>query len=121
MRQACTHCQREYVPHQSGVLVIEFASFGPYKVWMADELKCPECAHTILAGFPNGAVSEHFMPDFQEIIQARYASDPSSIRLVFESWDQREWYRGNLIFQPVGVHFEPRFTLGGIRTTSPLP
>lgn len=47
----CVQCEVELKPSVNGVVVVEMASFGPYKVWAADEWVCPGCGFKIAAGF----------------------------------------------------------------------
>lgn len=43
----------------------------PYKLWVGDLWKCPECEHEIVVGVIGGPVAEHYQPDFKEKV-ARY-------------------------------------------------
>ena len=45
----------------------------PYKLWVGDLWKCPECFHEIVVGVA-GPISEHYKPDFKEIV-ARIGGD----------------------------------------------
>jgi len=60
----CKKCETELKPTHNGTLVIETASFGPYKVWSADTWKCPGCDVEIVAGFANNPLREHYTEDF---------------------------------------------------------
>lgn len=61
----CTQCKTEFHTHESGVFVIEMASFGPYKVWSAYLMKCRGCGTEIVAGFGQNPLREdHYKPDF---------------------------------------------------------
>lgn len=61
----CVKCQTELKPETNGTLVVETASFGPYKVWNADTLKCPGCGVEIVADFPDYPQREdHYTHDF---------------------------------------------------------
>jgi predicted RNA-binding Zn-ribbon protein involved in translation (DUF1610 family) len=61
----CTECQTELKPSHNGTLVIETASFGPYKVWAADTWKCPGCGVEIVAGFSDEPIrQDHYAKDF---------------------------------------------------------
>ena len=67
----CTNCQTELKPETSGTLIIETASFGPYKVWNADTWKCPGCGTEIVAGFGNEPWrSDHYSKDFPEWLES---------------------------------------------------
>lgn len=43
MKLLCSKCRIEYKPVHNVVLVVEYAAFGPYKLWEADEWACPSC------------------------------------------------------------------------------
>jgi hypothetical protein len=66
----CVKDETEYRIEKSGAYVIEY--FGipphPYKIWMYDGWKCPKCGHVIMAGHGDGPISEHFEPDFNDIL-----------------------------------------------------
>lgn len=62
----CVTCQCELKPETNETLVIETASFGPYKVWNADTWKCPGCGVEIVAGFPEQPIrQDHYKADFK--------------------------------------------------------
>ena len=66
----CVTCHCELQPETNGTVVIETASFGPYKVWMADTLKCPGCGVEIVAGFADSPIrSDHYATDFDAWLQ----------------------------------------------------
>ena len=90
-KMICTPCQVELRISKSGVAVIEHAHFGPCKVWSADEWACPNCGATIVAGFGNHPIHEHYEPDFQDGLD-HIAKHPEIIRLDFENQGQRaQW------------------------------
>jgi hypothetical protein len=61
----CVTCHIELLPETNGTIVIETASFGPYKVWNAETLKCPNCGIEIVAGFAYAPIREdHYAADF---------------------------------------------------------
>jgi predicted RNA-binding Zn-ribbon protein involved in translation (DUF1610 family) len=61
----CTKCQTELRIETNETLVIETASFGPYKVWNADTWKCPDCGVEIVAGFGDNPIrQDHYADDF---------------------------------------------------------
>jgi len=64
----CVPCHTELKPETSGTLVVENASFGPYKVWNADTWKCPVCGHEVVAGFANAPIMEHYEMGFEEML-----------------------------------------------------
>ena len=41
----------------------------PYKLWVGDLWKCPECGHELVVGVIGGPVSEHYKPDFADAVQ----------------------------------------------------
>lgn len=84
----CTPCQVELRPERNGVNVIEHSDFGPYKIWFADEWKCPNCGATIIAGFANYAFSEHYENDFGTILE-RIQEHPDELRHDYENQSQR--------------------------------
>ncbi|OGO11453.1 MAG: hypothetical protein A2Y53_00100 [Chloroflexi bacterium RBG_16_47_49] len=66
----CVNCEVEYRAKTNGVLVIETASFGAYKVWQADLLECPVCLNKIVGGFANIPLrQDHYKPDFPEWLE----------------------------------------------------
>ena len=71
----CVTCQCEFKPSTNGTVVIETASFGPYKVWNADTWKCPGCGVEVVAGFAKQPMrQDHYAPDFpswlDEVVEA---------------------------------------------------
>ncbi len=67
-KTACP-CGLEFVTTNHGVTVVEMASFGPYKIWMADLRTCAD-GHQVLAGFGDHPLGEHFHPEFAKMLQA---------------------------------------------------
>jgi len=66
----CTTCHCELRPETNGIIVIETASFGPYKVWNADVWKCPGCGIEIVAGFGEVPIrADHYSPDFPDWLE----------------------------------------------------
>ena len=66
----CVKDEVELLPFHNGTIVVEMASFGPYKVWNADAWKCPICGFEIIAGFGNNPLrSDHYSPDFPEWLE----------------------------------------------------
>jgi hypothetical protein len=52
-------------PETNDTTVIEYATFGPYKAWLADVWKCPGCAVEIVTGFGAEPIrADHYHPDF---------------------------------------------------------
>ena len=68
-KMVCVECEVELKPEENGALIIENASFGPYKVWYADVWSCPKCQHETVAGFGNNPIAEHYHEGFQEWLE----------------------------------------------------
>lgn len=80
IKPVCVSCQRFYRPHRNGIYVSEQMPtrqhappgkagthyWGPYKVWMADQWRCPGCGHEIVVGSGPHPVSEHHMDGFED-------------------------------------------------------
>jgi hypothetical protein len=79
MRPVCSKCEVELKCHKTGVLVIEHANFGPYKIWDADEYECAVCGIRIVTGFGQRPISEHFMDDF-DMWLSRAEGEPNTVR-----------------------------------------
>ena len=76
----CPKCQCDMHVDTIGVLVVERASFGPYKVWYADLLKCPGCNVEVVSGFGDNPLrQDHWKDDFREWLNQRIASAPRVI------------------------------------------
>lgn len=79
-KPVCVKCQTEFWPKTNGVLVIETASFGPYKVWSADLWKCPGCATEIVSGYSDHPIrQDHYAPDFPEWLEHEKSLSPRVI------------------------------------------
>jgi hypothetical protein len=81
----CGECEVELLPSVNGVDVIEYAWTGPYKVWYADEYKCPNCGYRVISGFADKPF-EHYQPEFQERLSSVLLSNA---RYDFENQEQR--------------------------------
>ena len=68
-------------PKMNGVIGLELADFGPYKIWFSDLWECPACGFELLTGFAQTALSEHFKDDFKECLHKFRDEDK---RPVFE-------------------------------------
>ncbi len=64
--KVCVKCQVELRPKTNGIAAIEMASFGPYKIWMADTWECPVCKWMGILGFSSHPIAEHFEPRFAD-------------------------------------------------------
>jgi hypothetical protein len=61
----CVKCHTELKPKTNETIVVETASFGPYKVWNADTWECPGCGVEIVAGFGQQPLrQDHYKEDF---------------------------------------------------------
>jgi hypothetical protein len=85
----CSKCQIELRPIKNGVVVVEYANNGPYKLWNADEWGCPECEIKIVAGFPIDAYARSYQDGFDDRLKQIYAR-PDQIRCDFEDIEQRD-------------------------------
>lgn len=42
--------------------------WGPYKLWAADLLECPDCGtQAVMTGPMQRPISEHYMPDYEKV------------------------------------------------------
>lgn len=62
--KVCVACRVEMRPSENGVMVVEMASFGPYKMYEADMWQCPSCGWRGILGFAQEPFAEHFQPEF---------------------------------------------------------
>lgn len=73
----CTACRTHLRIETQRVLVIEMASFGPYKVWNADLYKCPGCGAEMVTGFGQCPIrADHYAPDFGQWLDTAKSSAP---------------------------------------------
>ena len=75
----CAKCNIELRCKKNEVYVIEHASFGPYKLWMADLWNCAGCGAEMVLGFGANPIREHFQPDFQGYIAELKDNDETII------------------------------------------
>ena len=70
MREVCVPCGIEMRIETVGVAVLEMATFsgrvGPYKLWMADLMKCPRCGHETVTRYADRPIAEHYQADFEK-------------------------------------------------------
>ena len=45
----------------------------PYKLWVGDKWECEGCGTTILSGFGQQRIAEHYEPDFAEHVEKLHA------------------------------------------------
>ena len=83
MRPVCVPCKRffrckknefffiEAMPTVEGAEpgIREPENWKPYKVWAADRYECEGCGTSILSGFARQPISEHYQPEFAEIVK----------------------------------------------------
>ena len=82
MREVCVPCKIEMRIETVGVAVLEMATFsgrvGPYKLWMADLMKCPHCGHEAVTRYADRPIAEHYQSDFE----ARLAQTRTECRVI---------------------------------------
>ena len=77
----CSKCEVEFRCVKKGVKMVDYASFGPYKVWEADEWECPGCGVKVITGFADTPIHINTLHDggddiLQEAIKAgRYRAN----------------------------------------------
>ncbi len=76
MMPVCVPCRKFYRPEKNGVIVEEgmpsgsrqpitdSSGWGPYKLWYADKLKCPDCGHELIYGYGADAFAHHFQSTY---------------------------------------------------------
>lgn len=69
-RAVCLRCHKFLRIKKNGVVIEEGSprtgnAWGPYKLWMGDLWRCPECSVEIVMGFGFKPIAEHFMPDYE--------------------------------------------------------
>ncbi len=77
--KVCAKCRIELRSKTNGIMTIEMADFGPYKLWLADLWECPECHAEVILGFAHHRLAEHYEPDFAGAL-ARAESKPSTVK-----------------------------------------
>jgi hypothetical protein len=77
-RPVCVPCARFYRPQKNGFRLTEGmpnyngatpgleGSWRPYKLWIADKWRCPDCGHEIVVGFANDPVAIQHEPNFEQ-------------------------------------------------------
>jgi hypothetical protein len=83
VKPICVPCQRFFRPSRNGFAFIEGMPSGndarpglaepdrwrPYKLWIGDQWKCPDCGATIIVGVAHQPVSEHYQPNFKDAVR----------------------------------------------------
>lgn len=59
----CSNCQVEFKSSKNGVEVVDYTSFGPYKIWEADEWECPGCHTEVITGFADRPIFVNTLHD----------------------------------------------------------
>ena len=82
----CTKCQTEFKIEHNGVYVIEMFSKPPqpYKIWRADLWRCVGCNSTIIAGFGQRPLGEHYQEDFNKLLESIKATENNLIFYDYE-------------------------------------
>jgi hypothetical protein len=70
----CAKCNQQMKPLKNGVCVEEHASFGLYRIWMADAYECEQCGATVITGFAEYPLWDHFMGPAARPIDPIFAS-----------------------------------------------
>lgn len=86
MKPVCVPCERFMRPLRNGFYFIEGKPYGdpntpwdgsagkhsvgwtPYKVWLGDLWGCPDCDAQIVVGVARTRLTEHYEPDFANVI-----------------------------------------------------
>lgn len=58
------HGRQETAEGRRGLRAPE--TWKPYKCWMGDLWRCPDCGHEIIVGVVGGPFAEHYQADFKE-------------------------------------------------------
>lgn len=80
MKPICVPCQRFFRPIKNGFAFIEGMPNGndvkpglaepenwrPYKLWMGDQWKCPDCGSIIVVGVGHQPIDEHYKDSFEK-------------------------------------------------------
>lgn len=84
--KVCAKCRIELRPKRNGIIAIEMADFGPYKIWYADAWVCPQCYSKVVLGFASRPAYELYQPEFADAL-ALARQEPDTI----EFWmDQKQ-------------------------------
>jgi hypothetical protein len=84
MKPICVPCQRFYRPSRNGIAFIEGMPNGndakpglaeperwrPYKLWMGDEWRCPDCEAVIIVGVGQQPINEHYKDGFEDDVKS---------------------------------------------------
>lgn len=92
MKPICVPCERFMRPEKNGFYFTEgmpsvndaptgvagLGKWAPYKVWVGDKWKCPDCGAEIIIGVGRGPIVEHYQPEFAAV-QAGLGADQLQI------------------------------------------
>lgn len=85
----CTNCEIEFRPFKNGVELVDYAEYGPYKMWEADEWQCPSCHVKVITGFAEQPIHFNTLLDGGfNIMQGAIAA--GLLRANYGSLEQRE-------------------------------
>jgi hypothetical protein len=88
LKPICVKCQRFYRMKKSGFSFMEGMpldnstpagtenpdAWTPYKLWSGDLWECRGCGHQLISGVGSSPISEHYKPDFQEVVKRYIAT-----------------------------------------------
>jgi hypothetical protein len=87
MKPICVGCRCFYRPVRTGTYFVEGMPNGsasaeeeirglrrpdawqPYKLWVGDMWRCPDCGHETIAGVPGRPIAQHWMDHFTEAVE----------------------------------------------------
>lgn len=83
MKPICVGCRRFYRQVKSGYYFVEGKPkengampgllaperWEPYKLWAGDLWECRGCGHVTISGVGLAALSEHYRPDFKQLVE----------------------------------------------------
>jgi len=93
MKPICVGCRCFYRPVRTGQYFIEGMPNGstppgeeirglrrpdawqPYKLWVGDKWKCPDCGHETISGVPGHPIAEHYQEEFMALAVTLRAND----------------------------------------------
>jgi predicted RNA-binding Zn-ribbon protein involved in translation (DUF1610 family) len=67
----CVKCGVFLRPKTNGVGVLLMADFGPYQLWLADVVECPECGCQVIRGYGQHRIAEHYEGEsFERLVES---------------------------------------------------
>ena len=70
MKPICATCEVFFKPEKNGVCFDEGFGDGtrrPYKLWLGDLWKCPNCSSLIIVGTGLAPIAQHNEDDFEDL------------------------------------------------------